>query len=88
GIDLAFVEFRDVRKVYTMGEVEVAAVDGMTFDIERGELVVVVGPSGAGKTTLLNCVATIDTVPSGRILVDGRDVTGLRSRALAKFRRD
>ena len=50
---MAFVEFRDVRKVYRMGEVEVAAVDGMTFDIERGELVVVVGPSGAGKTTLL-----------------------------------
>ena len=46
------------------------------------------GPSGSGKTTLLNCVATIDTVTSGHILVDGRDVTGLRSRALAKFRRD
>lgn len=57
---MAFVEFRDVRKVYRMGEVEVAAVDGMTFDIERGELVVVVGPSGAGKTTLLNMLGGMD----------------------------
>ncbi|MEI3232093.1 MAG: ATP-binding cassette domain-containing protein [Gordonibacter pamelaeae] len=65
GIDLAFVEFRDVRKVYTMGEVEVAAVDGMTFDIERGELVVVVGPSGAGKTTLLNMLGGMDGVLVG-----------------------
>ena len=46
------------------------------------------GPSGAGKTTLLNCVATIDTVTSGHILVDGRDVTSLRARALSRFRRD
>ena len=53
-----------------------------------GEFVGIMGPSGSGKTTLLNCVATIDTVTSGHILVDGRDVTGLRSRALAKFRRD
>ena len=65
---MAFVEFRDVRKVYTMGEVKVAAVDGMTFDIERGELVVVVGPSGAGKTTLIRAVCdrlgVTDTVTS------------------------
>ena len=54
---MAFVEFRDVRKVYRMGEVEVAAVDGMTFDIEQGEFVVVVGPSGSGTTTLLGVLA-------------------------------
>ena len=53
GAVMAFVEFRDVRKIYQMGEVEVAAVSGMSFDIERGEFVVVVGPSGAGKTTLV-----------------------------------
>ena len=57
---MAFVEFRDVRKVYTMGEVKVAAVDGMAFDIEQGELVVVVGPSGSGKTTLLNMLGGMD----------------------------
>ena len=53
---MAFVEFKDVRKIYTMGEVQVAAVDGMSFEIEQGELVVVVGPSGSGKTTLLNMI--------------------------------
>ena len=61
---MAFVEFRDVRKVYAMGEVEVAAVDGMTFDVERGEFVVVVGPSGAGKTTLLNMLGGMDVPTS------------------------
>ena len=65
---MAFVEFRDVRKVYAMGEVEVAAVDGMTFDVERGEFVVVVGPSGAGKTTLLNMLGGMDVPTSGSIL--------------------
>ncbi len=74
---MAFVEFRDVRKVYAMGEVEVAAVDGMTFDVERGEFVVVVGPSGAGKTTLLNMLGGMDVPTSGSILLDGRDVSAL-----------
>ena len=50
---MAFVEFKDVRKIYTMGEVQVAAVDGMSFEIEQGELVVVVGPSGSGKRPCL-----------------------------------
>ena len=64
------------------------AINDISFDVMPGEFVGIMGPSGSGKTTLLNCVATIDTVTSGHILVDGRDVTGLRSRALAKFRRD
>lgn len=59
---MAFVEFKDVRKIYTMGEVQVAAVDGMSFEIEQGELVVVVGPSGSGKTTLLNMMGGMDHV--------------------------
>ena len=87
GIDLAFVEFRDVRKVYTMGEVEVAAVDGMTFDIERGELVVVVGPSGAGKTTLLNMLGGMDGCSSGTIMLDGRDISAFNSKELTYYRR-
>mgnify|MGYP002246178489 CR=1 FL=1 len=64
------------------------ALNHVNFAIRAGESIAVMGPSGSGKTTLLNCVATIDTVTSGHILVDGRDITGLRSRALAKFRRD
>ena len=84
---MAFVEFRDVRKVYTMGEVEVAAVDGMTFDIERGELVVVVGPSGAGKTTLLNMLGGMDTCSGGSIELDGALISGYNSRQLTAYRR-
>ena len=84
---MAFVEFRDVRKVYQMGEVEVAAVDGMTFDIERGELVVVVGPSGAGKTTLLNMLGGMDSCSSGSIMLDGREVSGFSEKELTYYRR-
>ena len=84
---MAFVEFRDVRKVYTMGEVEVAAVDGMTFDIERGELVVVVGPSGAGKTTLLNMLGGMDGCSSGTIMLDGHDISAFNSKELTYYRR-
>lgn len=84
---MAFVEFRDVRKTYRMGEVEVAAVDGMTFDIEEGELVVVVGPSGAGKTTLLNMLGGMDSCTSGTIVLDGREVSSFDARELTYYRR-
>ncbi len=84
---MAFVEFRDVRKVYRMGEVEVAAVDGMTFDIEQGELVVVVGPSGAGKTTLLNMLGGMDACSSGTIMLDGREISAFTEKELTFYRR-
>ena len=87
GDRVAFVEFRDVRKVYLMGEVEVAAVDGMTFGIERGELVVVVGPSGAGKTTLLNMLGGMDSCTSGSIVLDGREISAMGARELTFYRR-
>ena len=79
---------RQIEKVYGNKDSVTKAVRDISFDVMPGEFVGIMGPSGSGKTTLLNCVATIDTVTSGHILVDGRDVTGLRSRALAKFRRD
>lgn len=64
------------------------ALDGVTFDVDHGELVAVMGPSGSGKTTLLNCISTLDRPTAGSVLVDGCDVTTLRGGALARFRRD
>jgi putative ABC transport system ATP-binding protein len=84
---MSFVEFQDVRKVYHMGEVEVAAVDGMDFSIEQGEFAVIVGPSGAGKTTVLNMLGGIDVPTSGTILLDGRDVSAFSARELTRYRR-
>ena len=84
---MAFVEFNDVRKVYKMGEVEVAAADGMTFSCERGEFVVVVGPSGAGKTTLLNMLGGMDSCTSGSIVLDGREISTFNEKQLTQYRR-
>ena len=84
---MAFVEFNDVRKVYKMGEVEVAAADGMTFTAESGEFVVVVGQSGAGKTTLLNMLGGMDSCTSGTIMLDGRDISRFSERELTQYRR-
>ena len=84
---MAFVEFEDVRKIYTMGEVQVAAVDGMSFEIEQGELVVVVGPSGSGKTTLLNMMGGMDSCTSGSITLDGARVDQFDEKQLTDYRR-
>lgn len=79
---------RDVLKVYGSREAVTRALDDVSFDIREGEFVGVMGPSGSGKSTLLNCISTIDTVTSGNIILNGRDITQLRSRQLSKFRRD
>ncbi len=84
---MAFVEFRNVSKIYKMGEVEVPAASGVTFDIERGEMVVVVGPSGAGKTTVLNMLGGMDTCTSGTIMLDGRDISHFSEKELTLYRR-
>ena len=84
---MAFVEFKNVCKTYHMGSVEVRAVDHMNFTIERGELVVIVGPSGAGKTTVLNMLGGMDSATSGTIMLDGREVSGLSERELTLYRR-
>ena len=84
---MAFIEFRDVRKVYTMGDVEVNAVNGMDFDIEQGELCVIVGPSGAGKTTVLNMLGGMDQVTAGTIKLGDRMVSAMDERELTLYRR-
>lgn len=84
---MAFVEFRDVSKIYQMGEVPVAAVRDMSFDIEQGEFVVIVGPSGAGKTTLLNMLGGMDTATSGTIVLDGNQVSAYNKKQLTRYRR-
>lgn len=87
GGTMAFVEFADVSKIYQMGEVEVAAVRDMSFTIERGEFVVIVGPSGAGKTTLLNMLGGMDSATSGTITLDGARVSSFNRKQLTQYRR-
>src|SRR5699024_2435055 len=82
------VELRGVKKIYHMGEVDIPAVDGIDFEIEKGEFVVIVGPSGAGKTTVLNILGGMDTCTEGEVRVDGRDVGKLRGKQLTAYRRD
>ena len=85
---MAFIEFKDVVKTYKMGEVEIKAVDGISFPIEKGEFVVIVGPSGAGKTTVLNILGGMDKATSGTITVDDTDISKLKGRELTRYRRD
>lgn len=83
-----FVELKEVRKIYKVGEVEIPAADGIDFSINKGEFAVVVGASGAGKTTVLNILGGMDTATSGAVLVDGSDVAQYSPRQLTTFRRD
>ena len=84
---MAYIEFRDVRKVYKTGSVNVTALDGCDFFIEKGELCVIVGQSGAGKTTLLNILGGMDRLTTGRVYLDGKEISVLSSNELAQFRR-
>ena len=84
---MAFIEFHDVGKTYKTGEVEINALHNVNFEIEKGELVVIVGPSGAGKTTLLNILGGMDTLSNGKVLLDGHEVSGLNKKQLTEYRR-
>ena len=83
-----YVEFLNVTKIYHMGEIEIQAVSKMNFYIEQGEFVVIVGPSGAGKTTVLNILGGMDSVTSGEVIVDGKNISLLKGRSLVCYRRD
>ena len=83
-----FVKLKNVTKIYQMGEVKIRAVDGIDFSIDKGEFVVVVGPSGAGKTTVLNILGGMDKASGGEVLVDGKDIAGYSQKQLTGYRRN
>ena len=85
---MAYIEFKDVIKEYKMGEVAIKALDNTNFVVEKGELVVIVGPSGAGKTTALNMLGGMDTVTSGTIIIDKKDISKMKPKELVKYRRE
>ena len=84
---MAYIEFDNVMRVYGSGEAEVHALDGASFEVERGELAVILGSSGAGKTTALNILGGMDAATSGRVVVDGRDVSAASEDELVEYRR-
>lgn len=85
---MSYIEFKNVRKDYKMGEVIIHALSNANLSIEKGELVVIVGPSGAGKTTALNILGGMDNATSGRVIVDNKEISRLKNRDLIKYRRE
>ena len=85
---MAYIEFKNVVKEYTMGDNKIRALDNANFEINKGELVVIVGPSGAGKTTALNVLGGMDSVTSGDVVIDGRNVNNYNEKQLTKYRRE
>lgn len=84
----SFITFKDVKKTYIVGDVEINASDDVDFVVDKGEFVVIVGPSGAGKTTILNLLGGMDKATSGQILVDGQDIAKYNDKQLTQYRRD
>ena len=84
---MAYIDFQNITKRYQTGETSILALKNASFQVEEGELAVILGASGAGKTTALNILGGMDTATSGKILVDGREVTSLRGRDLIRYRR-
>lgn len=84
----SFVEFKNVKKTYDMGEVVIKAVDDVSFSIDKGEFVIVLGASGAGKTTILNLLGGMDDATEGQIFVDGNEISKYNKKMLTKYRRE
>lgn len=84
---MSYIEFQDVKKVYKMGDVDIEALSGVNFSIEKGEFVVIAGASGAGKSTILNLLGGMDYASSGKIIVDDNEVTKFNAKQLTSYRR-
>ena len=82
-----FIEFRDIKKTYIMGETEIHALDGINFSINEGEFVIVVGASGAGKSTILNILGGMDKATSGQMFVDGKEISTYNKKQMTLYRR-
>ena len=85
---MAYIEFKNVEKIYKMGEIDIKALDKASFEIEKGELVVILGQSGSGKSTCLNILGGMDGVNSGNVIVDGTDITKIKEKQLINYRRN
>ncbi len=85
---MSYIKFENVVKEYKMGEVTIKALDNASFEIEKGELALIVGPSGAGKTTTLNILGGMDKASSGKVFVDNKEITNLNNRKLIEYRRN
>ena len=85
---MAYIEFKNVSKIYQMGEVEIRALDDISFSIDKGEFVVILGASGAGKTTILNILGGMDKVSSGSVIIDENDIAKYNDKKLCEYRRN
>lgn len=84
---MAYIELKNIKKEYSLGDVKITAIDNCSFSIEKGEFVVILGPSGAGKTTILNILGGMDSPDSGKVIVDGLKIDTFNKRELIKYRR-
>ncbi len=85
---MPYIEFKNVVKEYKMGEIAIKALNNTNFEIEKGELVVIVGPSGAGKTTALNILGGMDTITSGKVIIDHQEISSFKTKQLIQYRRE
>lgn len=84
---MSYIEFKDVKKIYKMGEVEIQALKGASFNIDKGEFVIIAGSSGAGKSTILNILGGMDTLTSGSVIIDDKDISKFNDKELTLYRR-
>ncbi len=85
---MSYIQFKNVIKEYKMGEVSIKALDKTNFEIEKGELTIIVGPSGAGKTTALNILGGMDSATDGKVIIDNKEISSLKEKELIKYRRE